>query len=106
MGKAGVKWTAFALMQLDLIYNYVYAESKSNNVAFEQITKIFDRTEQLINFPESGQNEELLKGKDVRYLIEGNYKILYKYSEDKDEVIIIDIFHTKQNPKKIKRKSI
>lgn len=49
-----------------------------------------------------GQREPLLIKYSViyRYLIKGDYKIIY--SIENDEVIINRIFDTRQNPKKLK----
>jgi hypothetical protein len=60
--------------------------------------------DQLQTQPESGQMEELLEhlNQNSRYLVEGNYKIIYQYSEC--VVIITDVFHVKQNPVKIKKR--
>jgi hypothetical protein len=60
--------------------------------------------DQLQTQPESGQMEELLEhlNQNSRYLVEGNYKIIYQYSEG--VVIITDVFHVKQNPVKIKKR--
>lgn len=62
------------------------------------------RVDQLQTQPESGQMEELLEhlNQNSRYLVEGNYKIIYQYSEG--VVIITDVFHVKQNPVKIKKR--
>jgi plasmid stabilization system protein ParE len=48
-----------------------------------------------------GKREELLLDhpKDFRFLVEGNYKILYWISED--EIIIASVFDCRQNPEKI-----
>jgi toxin ParE1/3/4 len=57
--------------------------------------------EYLSTQPEAGQLEELLQklGQNSRYIIEGNYKIIYEYNEK--QIIITDLFHSKQNPSKI-----
>lgn len=62
--------------------------------------------EQLKDFPESVQQESLLRhlNQNSRYLVEGNYKIIYQF--DGTNAIVIDVFHVKQNPSKIvKRKT-
>lgn len=50
---------------------------------------------------EAGQVENLLQklGQHSRYITEGNYKIIYEYNDN--NIIITDLFHTKQNPRKI-----
>jgi toxin ParE1/3/4 len=96
-----VYWTPFSLKCLDEIKIYLEQASQSETLANKYINKIIDRIEQLKIAPKSGQEEELLKHlkQNSRYLIEGNYKIIYQYKEDR--VIITDVFHVKQNPIKI-----
>jgi len=35
------------------------------------------------------------------YLVSGNYKVIYRIEIEKQEVIISDIFDTRQNPNKM-----
>ena len=99
-----VIWTGFAANSLLEIYQF-YKESASTNVAFRIRSRIFYATRQLIKHPLSGQLEpNLLElGEEHRYLIEGNYKIIYK--RVKEGVLITDVFDTRQDPRKIQRKS-
>ena len=101
MSKVKIFWTPFALKSLDEIKVYIEKETRSSEIAARYISKLIDRIEQLQNFPDSGSEEELLKQlkQNSRYLLEGNYKIIYQFQNDK--VIISDIFHVKQNPIKI-----
>jgi plasmid stabilization system protein ParE len=98
-----VTWTPFALRCLDEIHYFISEEARSTSPADKFVEKIFNRTSQLIHFPESGQQELFLtdRGIPARYLIEGNYKIVYDYLEDKRIIVVMDIFHTDQNPSKI-----
>ncbi len=99
MKEARIEWTAFALSELDSIYEYLAGEA-STDQAFQLIRDIFQRTSQLSRFPESGQEEELLKEQGSRYLVEGTYKIIYQLAGEK--VIITDVFHTSRNPEEMK----
>jgi toxin ParE1/3/4 len=93
-------WTNFAINSLFEIYKY-YKETANEKVAQRIKYKIFVATRQLVKHPLSGQQESnLLKlGKDYRYLIAGNYKIIYM--RVKEEILIIDVFDTRQDPVKI-----
>ena len=95
-----VYWTESAIDQLENIFDY-YKFKANIKVARNLVTKIIDRTIQLEKLPESGQLEELLKTKKnkYRYLVEGNYKIIY-WIEDK-YVKIAAVFDTRQNPTKL-----
>lgn len=65
---------------------------------------IFWATRQLSKHPNSGQIELTLKqlGEGHRYLIKGNYKIVYK--EVDEGILITDVFDTRQDPRKINDK--
>ena len=93
-------WTEFAAKELDNIFDYILNESKSFETAAKLVDIIFARTEQLRQMPLSGQEETYLKDFSVRYIVVGNYKIHYKYYDDK--IIITDVFHTKRNPDNMK----
>ena len=95
-----VIWSEFASGSLADIYRY-HKLIVSENVARKIRSKIFSTTEQLSKHPHSGQIEntlaELKEGH--RYLVEGNYKIIYK--EVSEGILITDIFDTRQDPIKI-----
>ena len=91
-----VIWTDFASNSLFEIYQY-YKEVANDSVAQRIKFKIFRATRQLIKHPLSGQIETNLQrpGEDHRYLIEGNYKIIYK--RVKEGILITDVFDTRQD---------
>jgi toxin ParE1/3/4 len=64
---------------------------------------IFAATKPIIKHPLIGVEEENLKDlkQGHRYIIQGNYKIIYRIIGD--EIFITDIFDWRQNPTKIKR---
>ena len=99
MGK--VVWTKTALDQFERIIKYI-SEERGNSYAKTVGTRIIERTEQLENFPELGPKEPLLQHKksEYRYLVAWSYKIIYRLS--KDGITISRIFHTAQNPEKLK----
>jgi toxin ParE1/3/4 len=93
-------WTYFASDSLFEIYKY-YKEAAGEDVAKIIKFKIFKATSQLRKQPLSGQLETNLQklGEEHRYLIEGNYKIIYR--RIKEGILITDVFDTRQNPIKI-----
>lgn len=95
-----VVWSDFASETLKDIYDY-YKEVASEATARIIKENIFIATRQLINHPESGQIEETLLQLEEghRYLVNNNYKIVYK--KVKEGVLITDIFDTRQDPIKI-----
>ena len=95
-------WTDFAIQNLKDIFDY-YSKNANKKVAHKIRKQILASTKQLIQNPESGQTELNLEKliQKYRYLVVGNYKVIYKFVQD--EIRIIDIFDTRQNPLKIER---
>ena len=96
-----VIWTIPAKYRLKEIYLY-YKHTASVTIAKNLIKKIFETTRSLPPNPKMGSVEGLLKHKkeEYRYLVKGNYKILYKMKGE--EIFITDIFDCRQNPEKMK----
>ena len=99
-----VFWTKYALDSLSTVY-YYYRNNVNVNIASNIRDSILSSTKQLEKFPQSGQTEELLMNLEEghRYIIRGNYKIIYKVQTNK--VYITDVFDTRQNPERIYRRN-
>jgi addiction module RelE/StbE family toxin len=98
-----ILWTSTAKKDLREIFEYLVQFSE--DAAFRIINKIVDKAEILRgDSPEIGQREPLLSHKPVgyRYLVEGNYKIIYSIRVNK--VVIHTVFDARQNPKKMEDK--
>jgi plasmid stabilization system protein ParE len=97
-------WTKFALNSLHNIFNY-YKENVNKLVAQNIKNSILSGTRQLEKQPLSGTIEKLLLNMEEghRYIIRGNYKIIYKIQNKK--LFITDVFDTRQDPESIKRNS-
>ena len=95
-------WTQFSKEQLQQVYNYHF-EAASEQVAFRLISKIVSHVDILINHPFIGKREESLAEypQDFRYIVEGNYKIVY-YADEKS-VIIVSVFDSRQDPTKLRK---
>ncbi len=106
MKKFKIYWTSFSLNCLDEIKGYIEDKTASETIANKLVSKLIIRVEQLKDFPESGQQEQLLKhlNQNSRYLVEGNYKIIYQF--DGTQVIVTDLFHVKQDPVKIVKRKV
>jgi len=96
-----ILWTEFAINQLEQVFDY-YKYKANINVARKIVSQIADRTLLLEKNPLMGTKEPLLEDRksEYRYLVEGNYKILY-WVED-NFVKISSIFDCRLNPIKIK----
>ena len=93
-------WTEFAINQLEQIFDY-YKFKASIKVAKKIAQQIVDRTILLETNPLIGPKEPLLENrkKEYRYLVEGNYKIIYFIEEN--YIKISSIFDCRQNPIKM-----
>jgi plasmid stabilization system protein ParE len=70
-----ISWSDLAVDDLRSIYDFI-----ANDSAFyaeRQIARFIERTEQLMAFPESGRVVPEFNDKNLRELIEGNYRIIY-----------------------------
>lgn len=97
-------WSEFAETQLDEIYEY-YKKKTSLKIANKIITGIIKESDKLIKASFIGQEEELLKDREIhyRYLVFKNYKVIYSVDEQNGFIKIADVFDTRQNPPKMKR---
>ena len=97
-------WTDFAKAELNKIYTF-YKDQASARVAKNETKKIAKATIRLKKQPEIGQVENLLKGRshEFRYLAHQSYKIIYWINIKEKQVEIVDVFHTRQYPEKMKR---
>jgi len=95
-----VIWSEFASLQLFNIHQY-YKTVASYRVANKIKSKIFEASHQLNFHPLSGQLEPHLEhlNEGHRYLVSGNYKIIYK--PIKEGILITDIFDARQDPQKM-----
>jgi len=92
-------WSLHAKDSIDKIFEYIKAESPQN--AHKVKRKIIELVNTLTFFPEKHTREQLLdreKG-NFRFVPIWNYKIIYEIAEN--EIIVLDIFHSAQNPNKI-----
>ena len=90
-----VIWSDRAFKDLDQIDTFLC--EKSPQASANTILKILDRTRQMENFPLSGSPESLMP--NHRYLVEGNYRIIYRI--DGETVFVVRIFDSRQNPEKV-----
>ena len=99
-----VIWTNFAISELKNIF--LYYRMVANEKVAEKIRKsIFDATRLLSKQPFTGAIEENLieLKQEHRYLVVGNYKIVYKITQS--SIYITDIFDCRQNPLKMKKRN-
>ena len=87
-----VTWAPLAIDRVAEIGSYI---AEDNPLAAEKwIRRIFARVEQLADFPESGRHPPETSRPEIRELLWGNYRILYRV--DPHQVSILTVRHTKQ----------
>ncbi len=95
-----VIWSARSLRDLDKAHELLAEHSLE--AANQAVDNILERSTQLEQFPESGPVEPSLahRKKEHRYLVSGYHKIIYRIERQK--ILIIRVFDTRQYPKKLK----
>lgn len=83
-------WTDLAIDDLKSIHDYISLDSRV--YARRQVSKIIKRVEQLQLQPQSGRIVPEFSNENIRELIEGNYRLVYKIIEDK--IFIVRIHHS------------
>jgi toxin ParE1/3/4 len=101
MKRYKIMWRPATARQLDCIADYISIFSPA--AARKIVKSIRNSVKQLEKNPFIGQREELLiKLKmDYRYIVDGNYKVIYRF--DKNTVYVIAIFDTRRNPKSLEK---
>lgn len=104
MDKLTVVWSDFAATQLEVTYHFIRIET-NKDLAKKEVNQILESTDNLAIFPNSGKIEPTLinETKEYRFLVKGHYKIIYTIEYELNEIRILDLFDSRQNPSKIKR---
>jgi plasmid stabilization system protein ParE len=94
-----VRWRKKAFDELEAIYKYIKKESPQNAVLV--FNGIYDLANSLPDFPLKFPKEPLINIEKVRYAVIWSFKIIY--AVEKDCIVILRVFNTKRNPKKLKK---
>jgi toxin ParE1/3/4 len=94
-----VVWRKKASNELEAIYNFIKKESHQNAVLVFNV--IYDLAISLSDFPFKFPKEPTINIEKVRFAVIWSYKIVY--AVESDCIIILRIFNTSQNPKKLKK---
>lgn len=87
-----IQWSPLAVDRVSEIADYI---AQDDPLAAEKwIHSLFDRVKQVKNFSKSGRYVPEINRKDIRELIYGNYRIIYR-TEPK-AVSILTVRHSKQ----------
>jgi toxin ParE1/3/4 len=82
-----VEWSAFAVEQLANIHDYL--ARNSTPYALRVVDRLLNRSEQIGVFPHSGRVTPEFQQPQVREVLEGTYRIIYRILSDRVEVITV-----------------
>lgn len=83
-----IKWTLHALQDIENIAEFIAQDSE--HFASIQIDKFFIRSQILEQFPLAGRMVPELGDEQIRELIEGNYRMIYRVvSESRVDILTI-----------------
>jgi plasmid stabilization system protein ParE len=88
-----VVWSATALGHLEAIREYI--SQTSPFYAERMVQRILDRAPQLAAFPDSGRVVSEVGRSDIREVIEGPYRVIYRRTAERLEVLAV--VHGRQN---------
>ncbi len=94
-----VIWRKKALDELEVIYKYIKIESPQNAILV--FNSIYDLAISLADYPYKFPVEPIINIEKVRFVVIWNFKIIYSVEED--SIVILRVFNTKRNPKKLKK---
>ena len=86
-----INWTKLAVDDLLNIYEYISKDSK--RYAQMQVLKIKSATKILVQFPLSGKIVPEIDQKEIREIIEGKYRIIYKLVST-TQIDILTVHHS------------
>ena len=87
---AKIRWTFQALEDVEAIANFIARDSTYYAGIFTK--KVFEVIERLESFPESGRIVPELSRKEIKEIILGNYRMIYRIK--KDIVEILTVYHS------------
>jgi toxin ParE1/3/4 len=85
-----IVWTDLAIEDLKSIHEYISIDSKFYADRF--IAKLISRVNQLANHPQSGRMVPEFGKEDIRELIEGNYRIIFRIGID--HIGVVRVHHS------------
>ena len=86
-----IKCTLRALNELHDIYGFIAKDSK--RYAQIQVENIQNAASNLTHFPLMGRNVPEFPHLPYREILVGNYRVIYKFEEEQDRVIIMSVVH-------------
>lgn len=82
-----IVWSPLAVEQARDIASYIALDKPS--AAEKWIEEIFSCVEKLSEFPEIGRMVPEIKRQDIREVIRGNYRVIYKISGQSIHILVV-----------------
>jgi toxin ParE1/3/4 len=82
-----IRWLKEARDDLKEIYDYISRDSKP--YAERQVSRVFERTQIIKNHLKAGRVVKEINRPDIREIIEGNYRIIYRIVNEKTVHILM-----------------
>jgi toxin ParE1/3/4 len=100
-----VIWTAQARADLKNIFDFVYKQSQTLTIPRKLVKKVVEKSKLLAKGNLQGTALQGIENapKEYRYLVQGNYIIIYSNPET-NLIYIHTVFDTRQDPEKLKSK--
>ena len=89
-----VRWTDHSIRHLIEIYEYIAEDSPL--YAKRLVDKITRRSEQIGVHPKSGRKVSEYKRDDIREVLEGRYRVIYRIKPD--QIDILAVIHSARVP--------
>jgi len=92
-----VVWSETAKQSLTNIYDYIHKDSPHN--AEKVLETFLELGDSLSNKHLEYAKDPIINNEKIRFVTRWSYKIIYERKAD--TVVILDVFHAKQNPDKL-----
>lgn len=86
-------WSPLAVDQARDIASYIAMDKPA--VAEQWIDVIFDSVARLTDFPNSGRVVPEIKRNNIREIVQGNYRVIYKIEETRILVLLVKSYRQK-----------
>ena len=93
-----IVWTNQALRKLNKFIDYIAQDDVFT--AEKWAIKLIEKTDQLIEQPESGRIVPEYNEPNLRELIFGNYRVIYRIRKEENTIYIQTVWHVRQDPPK------
>lgn len=90
-----IVWTKLALEKILSIAEYISRDNYERANSFAK--ELFERSDQLVNHPESGNIVREFQNQNIRELLHGFYRIIYEIKASENIIYIRNIVHSRQS---------